>query len=80
MPKVFEINGYKFFFYSNEGEPLEPAHIHVRKNDAVAKFWLSPYVRLASSWGFKPKDLNWLEGIVSTEKNRFMEVWNEYFG
>jgi len=27
MPKVFEINGYKFFFFSNEGIPLEQCHI-----------------------------------------------------
>ena len=32
MPKVFEINGFKFFFFSNEGNPLEPCHIHVRKS------------------------------------------------
>jgi hypothetical protein len=27
MPKVFEKDGYKFFFYSNEHRPI---HIHVR--------------------------------------------------
>jgi len=80
VPKVFEINGYRFFFCSNEGEPLESAYIHVRKNKVVAKFWLSPDIKLASSWGFRAKELNWLEDIVSREKTRFMEAWNEYFG
>lgn len=40
MPKVFEVYGYKFFFFSNEGSPLEPCHIHVRKNGNLAKFWI----------------------------------------
>lgn len=41
MPVVFRYQGYKFFFYSNEGNPLEPAHIHVRLAGKEAKFWLS---------------------------------------
>lgn len=31
MPVILRINGFRFFFYSNEGNPLEPAHIHVMK-------------------------------------------------
>ena len=37
MPVVFRYKGYRFFFYSNEGNPREPLHIHVRKGEAVAK-------------------------------------------
>lgn len=40
MPKVLEINGYKYFFFSNEGNPQEPCHIHVRKAGNLAKFWI----------------------------------------
>ena len=29
MPTVFRHLGFRFFFYSNEGNPLEPVHIHV---------------------------------------------------
>ncbi|MFT0172652.1 DUF4160 domain-containing protein [Paraburkholderia mimosarum] len=28
MPVVFRYNGIRFFFYSNEGDPREPVHIH----------------------------------------------------
>ena len=48
MPKVFDWNGYRFHFYSNEGDPLEPPHIHVRKGRDDAKFWLQPEVVVAS--------------------------------
>jgi len=31
MPVILRVEGFKFFFYSNEGVPPEPTHIHVRK-------------------------------------------------
>ncbi len=47
MPVVFRYKGYRFFFYSNEGNPREPLHIHVRKGDAIAKLWLEPFPEVA---------------------------------
>ncbi|WP_373888206.1 DUF4160 domain-containing protein [Massilia sp. Root351] len=38
MPAVLRYKGYVFFFFSSEGTPREPAHIHVRHGNAVAKF------------------------------------------
>ena len=51
MPIVFRVGDFKFFFYSNEGNPREPLHIHVRKDDCEAKIWLNP-IAVASSAGF----------------------------
>jgi hypothetical protein len=31
MPTVLRIDGYRFFFFSNEGN--EPVHIHVESGD-----------------------------------------------
>jgi hypothetical protein len=42
MPVAFRQSGYRFFFYSNEGDPREPIHIHVMKDGCTAKFWLEP--------------------------------------
>ncbi|MFH0907956.1 MAG: DUF4160 domain-containing protein, partial [bacterium] len=50
MPIVFRYKGYRFFFYSNEGEPGEPLHIHVRKGEATAKIWLQPDARVAEAF------------------------------
>jgi Domain of unknown function (DUF4160) len=47
VPKVFEQDGYRFHFYSNEGDPREPIHVHVAKQGADAKFWLYPDVAIA---------------------------------
>ncbi len=79
MPKVFEVNGYRFFFFSNEGDPREPCHIHVSKGDALAKFWIEPEVELADSAGFSAKELNFIKLIVSGKRNIIKEAWNEFF-
>ncbi len=39
---------YRFFYYA--GDRDEPQHIHVERDDRIAKFWLDP-VRLQSSGG-----------------------------
>ena len=55
MPTVLRDGPYSFlFFSSDEGEP---PHIHVQRENRVAKFWLNP-VRLAKNWGFPPHELN----------------------
>jgi hypothetical protein len=38
MPTILSIQGWRLFFYANEGN--EPPHIHVRKGDAEGKYWL----------------------------------------
>ncbi|MBI4063381.1 MAG: DUF4160 domain-containing protein [Elusimicrobia bacterium] len=80
MPKVFEWNGYKFFFFSNEGKPREPCHIHVRKGASLAKFWVDPEVKLNSSWGMSPAELNQVEKIIEERAGLIRRKWNEYFG
>lgn len=54
MPTVLRIGPYRFFFYA--GERNEPAHVHVERDDKVAKFWLDP-LRLATSGGFSRKEM-----------------------
>lgn len=80
MPKVFEWNGYKFFFFSNEGEPVEPCHIHVRKGGGIAKYWIDDMVTLDSSWGMTSKELNTLAIKIEEQRELIMERWNEFFG
>ena len=80
MPKVFEWNGYIFFFFSNEGNPVEPCHIHVRKGDGIAKYWIDDMVTLDSSWGMTSKELNTLAIKIEEQRELIMERWNEFFG
>jgi hypothetical protein len=79
MPVVFRHEGYRFFFYSNEGDPREPVHIHVRKGDAVAKFWIAP-LGLDSSDGFDARALRELERIIKERTTLIERAWHEHFG
>jgi hypothetical protein len=64
MPVVFRSRGFKFFFYSNEGAPREPVHIHVEKAEDEAKFWLFPEVSVAYNDGYDARTLRDLIGLV----------------
>ena len=79
MPKVFEWKGCKFFFYANEGDPLEPCHIHVRKGECEAKFWIEPDVTLAVSYGFSSKELHELRDVIHNQDDLIRRKWNEFF-
>lgn len=80
MPTVFRYKGYRFFFYSNEGDPLEPLHIHVVKAEKVAKLWLEPDLAVAESYGMTSAELKMLCKVVDEKRDLIAEVWNEYFG
>jgi hypothetical protein len=80
MPVVFRHNGYRFFFYSNEGIPREPLHIHVRKGGAVAKFWLAPFPEVAESHGMSAHELHELLDVAVQHRLEIERYWNEYFG
>jgi len=79
MPVVFVFRGYRFFFFSNEGDPREPVHIHVRKDTKLAKFWIEPDVILADSYGFSARELNNISGMIDNRKDEIVEAWNEHF-
>ena len=80
MPVIFRCNGFRFFFYANEGNPREPIHIHVEKDDIEAKFWLWPDVLLAYNEGFNAKTLRELMQIVEQRRDEIAGMWNEFFG
>ncbi len=80
MPTVLRWKGYRFFFFSNEGDPIEPVHVHIRKDRNVAKFWLEPVVALAESYGMNPQELNKLQKVVENNAKLFKKAWYEYFG
>ncbi|MCC6926789.1 DUF4160 domain-containing protein [Novosphingobium sp.] len=79
MPKVFDWNGYRFHFFSNEGNPLEPVHIHVTKGRDTAKFWLRPEVSLAYDRGFPSRVLSDLIHVIEERSEEIESAWNDYF-
>lgn len=77
MPTVLRKGPYRFFFYAGDKE--EPRHIHVEREDNIAKFWLEP-IRISSSGGFSRAELGKIREIIEERQSRFVEAWNDYFG
>ena len=75
MPTVLREGGYRFFFFSREGQ--EPAHVHVDQAARFAKFWLTP-VAVAHTHGFRSSELTALTRLVITHRAFFEEKWNEH--
>ena len=76
MPTVLRLGAYRFHFYA--GDRNEPPHVHVERNDNVAKFWLDP-VRLQRSGGFRPIEIQRIQRLVERNRERLLRSWNEYF-
>jgi hypothetical protein len=75
VPVVLRVGGFKFFFFSDEGN--EPVHIHVEYGDKAAKYWLCP-VRLARNYGMKPQDLRKIREILEKNESMIQEKWDEF--
>ena len=44
MPQIFKIGSFWVYFWSNEGVPLEPVHVHVSEGMPAAnatKIWIT---------------------------------------
>lgn len=55
-------------------------HIHIRKGEAVAKFWVEPEVKLADSYGMASHELAELASVVRDNHETIERGWNEFFG
>ncbi len=75
MPTIF-IDGYKFRFYSTDIN--EPPHVHVLRDNKVAKIWLQS-LELQSYSGYNQTELNRILKLARENQARLLEVWNEYF-
>jgi hypothetical protein len=76
MPTVFLSGPYRFFFYA--GDRDEPIHVHVERDDSIAKFWIEP-IRLQKSRGFRSPELRRIRRIIEEKQADIVEFWNEYF-
>lgn len=75
MPKLFEKDGYRFFFYSNEHRPI---HVHVRHGGGEAVFDVESGVELRESQGLKVKELAHAEELAQAHRQFIIHKWHEY--
>ena len=76
MPTVLRSGPYRLFFYSADGN--EPPHVHVERDENIAKFWLRP-VRLQDSGGFGRVEIRRVRAIIEGNVDALLRSWNEFF-
>ena len=76
MPEVIRVRGFRFFFFSREGQ--EQRHIHVDQAERYAKFWLDP-IELVESRGFSSAELREIHKLVEEHRRSFILAWDEHF-
>jgi len=76
MPTLLIIFGLRFYFYSNDHEPM---HIHVQSVDGEAKFEIRDQIIMISNDGLKTKDLKLAESIIEENLENFKQGWNKFF-
>ena len=73
MPSALNKDGYNFYFYSNEHEPI---HVH---GSGKAKFDVSGEVQLLESKGLKIQELRKAQEIAEENVETIRSKWHEYF-
>jgi len=83
LPSIFQIGGYKVFFWSNESG--EPIHVHVGKGKPTpnaTKIWITRAggCIMASNGSHIPQsELNELLEIISAQYFIICRAWKEHF-
>ena len=57
----------------------KPPHIHVQREQSVAKFWLEP-VTLVTNRGFRAHEMRRITRLVVQHQATLLEAWHDYFG
>lgn len=79
MPTVLFIDGWRFFFYANEGN--EPIHIHAQKAGKECKYWLDVKefdVIEAFSHRMRQKDKRMVKKIIFEYFELIEKAWDDF--
>ena len=75
MPTIIDIDGFRFFIYSNEHPPK---HIHIEKAEKTAKFNLE-FIELIKSSRFNASELKQIRSLVEENQELLIQKWDEFF-
>ncbi len=77
VPTIFETEGYRFFFYSNDHEPV---HVHVRRGGGEAVFDVREEIALRESQGLKVQELARAQELAEQNRDLIVRKWHEHLG
>jgi hypothetical protein len=85
MPQIFRIGSYWIYFWTNEGKPLEPVHVHVSEGSPspnATKIWITKSGKcfLCNNNSKIPKKtLRNIMRIIESRNKDIIEKWFSYF-
>ena len=85
VPEIFRLFGYHVYFCLNEGNPLEPVHVHVSKriHQNATKIWFMQdgTCALAHNQDRIPsKDLGRIMKVLEVYRDDIVKEWKSRFG
>lgn len=86
MPQLLRIGSYIVYFWSNEGRPLEPVHVHVAEGRASAdatKLWITSTGRVVvcnNDSGVPERVLRRIARLIEANSDEIVAAWVDHFG
>lgn len=85
MPQIFKIGSYIVYFWSDEGLPTEPVHVHVAEGRPVpngTKIWITKSLHgiVAHNKSKIPSHiLNDIISVIEVHASTICEEWKKHF-
>ena len=86
MPQVFKLGSYWVYFWTNEGRPLEPIHVHISQGsptENATKVWITRTGNclLANNNSRIPTNiLRNMMRMIEARSSEVIQKWTDYFG
>lgn len=86
MPQVFKIGSYWVYFWSNEGMPREPIHVHVaegRPIENATKVWITKSGKCLlanNNSGISRNVLRNIMRIIEARSEEIIKKWHDFYG
>lgn len=86
MPQIFKVGSYWVYFWTNEGKPIEPIHVHVSQGSPsgnATKLWITKAGKCLLCHNNSQIPAHVLRNITAIIEARSDEIrakWLAYFG
>lgn len=75
MPTVLRVDGFRFFFFSDEHLPM---HIHVEKGDGYMRVELES-LKVTKKYKLSANDEKKILALTQEHQHTLIGAWHEYF-
>ena len=86
MPRVFKFGAYLVYFWTNEGKPLEPVHVHISEGQQTAnatKIWITSNggtLVCNNNSKIPVRTLSNILDLLEVHSQKIIDTWKECFG